>query len=314
MADRDGHRMAGRMARCLAALACVMLLSACAGIPRQEELSLGSDIVSQKVDFAALEVNAHRAAAAYQPPAKIRAAYPGTVRVATPGKEDVQYFIDRDDKAKVQYIVVRGSTDEKNIIEGFEAGLRKDGKIPVPLHMGFDRAAQAIWLDARPYLKTDYRTYLVGHSLGGAVAAILGIYATENGYQVASIVTYGQPRFTTAAGAKQLTFLPLLRVVDGNDLVPMLPPGAVRPYAHVGPEVILLDGPDYVYLDSHDSTRLSVGEFWRDLDFADLKDHKIAEYEARIADKLDGARQVAYNKREGYLPQQKQAAAPSKQP
>jgi triacylglycerol lipase len=306
---------AGCFVRCAAVLAaCLVLVGGCTSIPRQEELRLGSDLVSQKIDFENLEVNAKRAAAAYQPPAKIRSSYPQTVRVATPGMEDVQYFVERDDKAKTQYIVVRGTHDKKNLVEDFTARLRKDRQIKAPIHTGYDLAARAIWADAQPYLKTGYRTYLVGHSLGGAVAAILGIYATEDGYEVASIITYGQPRFTTESGAQMLTFLPLLRVVDANDLVPLLPPGAARPYAHVGPEVILLDGPYYVYLDQHDAMRLSVGEFGREIGLADLKDHKMAEYQVRISEKFDGARQVDYNDRERYIARDRQAAVSQMQP
>lgn len=310
MGDRHGPLL--RSAAAL--LACFIMLAGCASIPRQEALQLGSEVVPYKADFASLEANAKRAKAAYLPPAKIRAAYPDTVRVASPGIEDVQYFIERDDQAKTQYVVVRGTYDKKNLAEDFTARLREDRQIKVPLHTGFDLVAKTIWADAQPYLKKDYRTYLVGHSLGGAAAAIMGIYATEDGYQLASIVTFGQPRFTTASGAQMLTFLPLLRVADANDIVPLLPPGAVNPYAHVGPELLLLDGPDYAYLDASQATKLSIGEFGRNIDTANFRDHKMPEYEMRIAEKLDGARQVDYNDRERYLKSEQQAAAPAKQP
>ena len=38
------------------------------------------------------------AKAAYAKPAQIKSAYPKTIRVATPGGRDVQYFVERDDK------------------------------------------------------------------------------------------------------------------------------------------------------------------------------------------------------------------------
>jgi outer membrane murein-binding lipoprotein Lpp len=293
---------------------CLALVSACTSLPRQELNSLGSQVSTQKVDFAALEADAQRARAAYQPPAQIQAAYPKTVRVATPAKQDVQYFIERDDKAKVQYLVVRGSANDINMKEDFAARIRKDRNIKIPVHSGFDDDAKAIWADAQPYLKKDYQTRLAGHSLGGAVAAILGIYAIEDGYKVQAIHTYGQPKFTTTAGATQLSFLPLLRVVDENDLVPLLPPGLLVPYAHMGPEVILLDGPNYVYLDAPGAEILSKGDMGRDLAVADLKDHKMQNYITRIATKLDGAKPVAYNAREKYIPKTKQEKLAAKQP
>jgi hypothetical protein len=158
-------------------------------------------------------------------------------------------------------------------------------------------------------LKPGYKTYLAGHSLGGAVAAILTIYMIEDGVEVVRVVTFGQPRFTTADGVKRLSFLPLARVVDENDIVPMVPPATAidpifGPYEHVGPEVILLEGRDIVYLPSHDANRISVGEFWRSISFADLKDHEIKKYLKRIAAKAKGTIEVPYNEREKFVSRQ----------
>lgn len=297
-----------------AALLCIGLLAGCSSLPKGELQALGSEVVKQQIDFPTLDVNAKRAKAAYAKPAKIRAAYPNTVRVATPGGRDVQYFIERDDKAKVQYITVRGTMDDTTLKQDFDAKVRDDRATKIPVHTGFDLDARAVWADAQPYLKNGYQTYVVGHSLGGAVAAILGIYMIEDGYKVDKIYTYGQPRFTTSQGVAQLGFLPLLRVVDENDLVPLLPPGAMAnkkygPYEQVGPEVILLEGPDYVYMPSQQASELSLGAFWRGLHVADLKDHKLDNYIKRIEDKFTGSRQVAYNQRENYVAKKKAVAS-----
>ena len=302
-----------RLRQAAAAIMCVAILSGCTSLPKGELQALGSEVVHEKIDFDVLDVNAKRAKAAYATPAQIRAAYPKTIRVATPGGRDVQYFVERDDKAKIQYIVVRGTSDDTTLNEDFDVKLRDDRATKIPSHTGFDLDARAVWKDAQPFMKNGYQTFLVGHSLGGAVAAILGIYMIEDGYKVDKIYTYGEPRFTTSKGVAQLGFLPLLRVVDENDLIPLVPPGVVNnkqygPYEQVGPEVILLSGPDYVYLPSHDATELSLGEFWRDLHVADLKDHKIDNYIRRIEDKITNSRQVAYNSRENYIAK-KQAVA-----
>lgn len=302
-----------RVRQSAAALLCIALLAGCASLPKGELQTLGSEITQQKIDFPTLDVNAKRAKAAYAQPAQIRTAYPKTVRVATPGGRDVQYFIEQDNKAKVQYLVVRGTMDDKTLSEDFDAKVRDDRATKIPIHTGFDQDARAVWTDAQPYLKKGYQTYLVGHSLGGAVAAVLGIYMIEDGYKVDKIYTYGQPRFTTSAGVSQLGFLPLLRVVDENDLVPLLPPDMLvnkkfGPYQQVGPEVILLEGPDYVYLPSQTASELSLGEFWRDMGVADLKDHKLNNYIRRIDDKMVASRQVAYNARENYVAKKKAVA------
>ena len=202
---------------------------------------------------------------------------------------------------------MRGTADQKNFSEDLDITVRTDRQIDIPVDAGFDRAARAIYSDAKPYLQRNYKTYVTGHSLGGAVAALFTIYAIEDGFSVERVITFGQPRFTTAAGAQRLR-LPLIRVIDENDIVPMLPPATEAdpefgPYEHVGPEVILLQGQHYVYLPAHDATRIDVGEFWRSIGIADLPDHKIDHYVSRIADKINGAVEVTYNKRDKYVGQ-----------
>ena len=105
-----------------------------------------------------------------------------------------------------------------------------------------------------------------------------------------------------------------MRVVDENDVVPLLPPDAMvnkafGPYQQVGPEVIVLEGPNYVYLPNQAASELSLGEFWRDMNVANLKDHKLDNYIRRIDEKLDGSHAVAYDARENYAAKQKTVAA-----
>ncbi len=287
----------------LVLMLCCFGVAACSGLPGKDLEALGSQVIPQAVDFSALAVDAKRARAAYLSEAGIRAAYPNTVHVATPGGEGVQYFIERDDKARTQIVTVRGTFGKVNLREDFNIKVREDRKIKIPVHSGFDADARAIYADAAPFLKKGYATSLVGHSLGGAVATIVGIYAIEDGLTVKNITTFGEPRFTTAQGASQLSFLPLLRVVDEYDIVPLLPPstkGKYGDYEQVGPEVILLEGPYYVYLPAPVAREVSVGEFWRDAQLANLDDHKMAAYEARIAAKLKGSKQVPYDARKRY--------------
>ena len=66
-------------------------------------------------------------------------------------------------------------------------------------------------------------------------------------------------------------------------------------YEHVGPEVILRGGSEYVYLDTHDADRLSVGEFWRNITHFSMDDHHMGSYLSNIEEKVrDGVRQVPY--------------------
>lgn len=283
---------------------CSMPLTAC--VSSKEVLALGSTVTQTKVDFVGLYAYAGRAKTAYATETVIRSSYPGTVRVGAPGKTDAQYFVERDDKARTQYIAVRGTANKKNILEDIEVRIREDLAIAIPVHAGFDKTTQAIYADMKPFLKQDYTTYITGHSLGGAIAALLAIYLVQDGYTVAEVVTFGQPKFTTTAGIKRIEFLKITRVVDENDIVPMLPPTTLLNrihglYEHVGPEVILLEGPHYVYLPRHDAARISIGELWRSIDFADLADHHMDKYLARLSAKRTGAVEISYDDREKYM-------------
>ncbi|MEP9387366.1 lipase family protein [Mesorhizobium sp. KR9-304] len=293
---------------------CLMTLTACIGVSRQELLLLGSTVTPAKVDFVELGAYASRSKAAYATEAAIRSKYPATVRVGSPGKTDAQYFLEQDDKAKVQYIAIRGTANRRNLIEDVEMRIREDLALAIPVHAGFDGTARVLYADMTPSLKRDYTTYITGHSLGGALAALLAIHMIEDGYKVDKVVTFGQPKFTTTDGVAKLGFLKLTRVVDENDMVPMLPPTTIvnrlyGVYEHAGPEIILLDGPHYVFLPTHDAGRISIGEFGRSLNIADLKDHHMDNYLSRLAAKSGGAVAVSYDEREKYVAPKKKVAS-----
>ncbi|RWN66245.1 MAG: lipase family protein [Mesorhizobium sp.] len=294
---------------------CAMALTACVGVSSKELQALGSTVTPADVDFTELFAYAGRAKTAYATEAVIRAKYPATVRVGSPGATDAQYFVERDDKTRTQYIAVRGTANRKNIFEDIEIRIRPDLELGLPIHSGFDATSHALYLDMKPSLKQNYKTFVTGHSLGGAIAAILAIYLARDGYDVVRVVTFGQPKFTTAAGVERIGSLSITRVVDENDMVPMLPPVTALinrlhgSYEHVGPEVILLDGPHYVFLPSHDADRISVGEFWRSISFADLADHHMDNYLNRLSTKATGAVAVSYNDRERYIKPSKKHAS-----
>jgi triacylglycerol lipase len=290
-------------------VSCVVSLTACAGISPSELKSIGSEVVHTRIDFGDIYIYAERSNASYQDKKAIKAKYPFTVRINSPDGTQVRYFLERNDKSHTQFITVRGTDNNKNLDEDLDIALREDRQVDIPVipvHAGFDAAARAVHNDLKPQLKPGYRTYMTGHSLGGAVAALLAIYLLEDGVQVERVVTFGEPRFTTAAGAKRLGFLPLTRVVDENDIVPLVPPStfstsAFGPYDQVGSEVILLEGPEFVFLPSHDADRIALGEFWRSLSFADLNDHQMQKYLRRIASKMKEAVEVPYTQREKYI-------------
>ncbi len=291
--------------RCIVLAVAALALGACASLDRTELVQLSTKVDRAVFNFAELSSYGERALYAYKSESEIRKRYPKTIRVATPAGTDIQYFIEQDKATKSQFIVVRGSANSRNFAEDLSFAVIDDAVVKIPIHNGFDQAARTVYADAKPYLVPGYKTYLTGHSLGAAVAAIMTLYLSNDGVTVTRMVGFGQPRFTTAKGVAVFQKLPIIRVVDENDIVPMLPPGTAIDgmhgvYEQVGPEIILLDGPRYVYLDVHDATRISVGELWRSLNFVKLADHSMELYINRLATKYKNALEVDYASREQY--------------
>jgi len=301
--NRRVHRMTFSLPsqRSLAVVAAACLLTflpGCAnGIPKDLQLSLGIT-TPQAIDFSELEYYALRAKAAYADEEEIRRQFPNTTVVKTVQPIDVQYFLETDPQNKTQTIAVRGTANKLNIRQDAEVVLVKDSFLGFLLHKGFRDNAVNVLADIKPHLRKDHMIRVTGHSLGGAIALILSNYIYREGYQVERLVTFGQPKVTddktkhrywqTNPDYKKIT-----RVVRENDPVPMVPP---RPkYGHVGAEVILKEGQDYVFLDAFVADRLSIGDLWRSLGEVETRDHSMELYLSNIQGKVrGGSRQVAY--------------------
>ena len=275
-----------------------LVLSGCAGGLSQNLKQSLSVVAPVNIDFVELNYYAQRSASAYKSANDIREAHPLTTRVATVQPIDVRYFIETDIANREQTLSVRGTAEKPNVWQDIEITLIPDSVLGISLHSGFQTDAVAILEDASPHLRKDFSLRITGHSLGGAVAVILGLYLENEGYNVERVVTFGQPRFTTqeldATSLSNTT-----RVVNDRDLVPMIPPHSVfGAYQHSSPEVILREASDYVYLEKHDADRLSVGDFWRNITNFSLGDHHMDRYLRNIEIKTkSGSNQVPYLQR-----------------
>jgi triacylglycerol lipase len=270
------------------------ILSGCAsGLPLALQKSLAT-VVPLKVDFIEIEFYADRANAAYDDPILIRQKFPRVTRIATVKSVDVRYFIETNQEQKTHTISIRGTTDKPNIWQDIEISLVKDSTLGINLHRGFRDDSQKVYADLKPYLNKNYAIRVTGHSLGGAIAMIVARYLEKDSYIIKRLVTFGQPKITDAhfKGIYDHT----IRVAHDQDVVPMMPPITLaHKYIHLGPELILLTGPDYVYLKTHDAERLSIGQFWRNLSHFSTKEHHMASYLKNIQGKIkNGANQVAY--------------------
>lgn len=276
----------------------VFLVGCASSLPQILQQSL-SVVAPHKVDFTELEYYAKRSYAAYSPESAIREQFPQTTRVITIKSIDVLYFVETDRKLKRQTISVRGTANKPNFWQDVEARMVKDSVLGIYLHRGFRNDAMKVHKDIKQYIKKGYSIRVTGHSLGGGVAMILAGYLHKHGYNVERLVTFGQPKVTNKGG--ETFFIDgLTRVAHDDDVVPMLPPSTFQllaggRYEHMGPELILRSGPNYVYLPSHDADRLSVGELWRNLTNFTTKQHHMASYLGNIQEKIkNGSRQVPY--------------------
>lgn len=282
------------------ATACLLVfLTGCAGtIPKDLQQSL-SVVTPQTVDFRELEYYALRSKAAYAPEEEIRRQFPNTNVVKTVESINVQYFVETDPKTKTQLISIRGTANKMNRRQDAKVILVKDSSLGILLHKGFRDDAQKVLADLRPHLQKDYTIRLTGHSLGGAIALILTNYIYQEGYKVERLVTFGQPKVTDDKSNHQYRqvnpdYKKITRVVRENDPIPMVP--ARQKYGHVGPELILREGQDFVLLDANEADRLSIGDFWSNLGDTRLKEHSMELYLSNIQQKIKaGAKQVAYN-------------------
>ena len=128
----------------------------------------------------------------------------------------------------VTILIFRGTDNVKNVWTDIDARPTKDDSLDgAYLHRGFKDAATWIFEDIKRDYTLEKTVYLTGHSLGGAVAQIIGLWLHNAGYHV-QIYTFGSPKVsTTFFGNRPIHY----RVLVRNDPVPFVPP---YPFLHSG--------------------------------------------------------------------------------
>lgn len=263
-----------------------------AGRPQQP-----GDTFRPEPSFPLLYSLAARAYSAYGTPEQIRTRYGEDTLVRHLPGVDVQYFVTFHPEHRLQVVSIRGTASWRDVLDDADLVQQIDHLTGVVVHAGFDRATDALWADLQDSLRRDYRTRITGHSLGGAIAAVLMMHLLADDYTLDQVVTFGQPKVTDAAGAARYADAPVMRVVDEHDVVHFLPPETLvgeshGRYEHIGPEVVLLDGIDYLFHDEHRSDSLLAESFWTNLLHESASDHHIAHYIDRLRPKVAGAAKV----------------------
>ena len=217
-----------------------------------------------------------------------------------------------DDSQQLQWIAVRGTDNLRNwlvdsdYVEKHCSQKFAEQTLSIDLHSGFYQASTAVWEAIQRHLNQNYKTRITGHSLGGAIAAILMMFCKDAGYSLDKCITFGQPKITNRDGAKKAAHLPLLRVINQEDVVPTVPPNSLLNlkrggYVHFVPEV-QLEPNSYVFRSEHNERSLNEGFWWRLLNedikniLGDCKEHYMQNYLHNLTSNLESSKQ-----REQYL-------------
>ena len=172
------------------------------------------------------------------------------------GQDEFAYDVVQD--RGVTIISIRGTDNAKNVLTDLDARPFKDRKLGVQVHRGFRDASEKLKNDIIENVALEENIILTGHSLGGAIAQILGLWFEDDAYEV-QIYTFGSP----AVMIEQMWEDGHFRVYLENDPVPFLPP---FPYMHWG---IRINAETLGWDENH-----PVGDVTK----IDARDHSIKEY------------------------------------
>ena len=134
----------------------------------------------------------------------------------------------------ITIITVRGTANENNVLADLDARLVKDDVLGIYLHKGFKDASTYVmqsidntFVNNAKLYTLEHTVYITGHSLGGAIAQIVGMWLHLKGKNV-QIFTYGSPKVSSEVLDSQPTHF---RVSNPVDPIPMSP---MWPFRHTG--------------------------------------------------------------------------------
>jgi hypothetical protein len=286
-----------------------LALASCRALPQVPP----ADAEAPALDFRRIyHLTEVYAAVRYDDAAKIRAdwaPYYDRLEVVDLQRTRNRYLVGTLEAARRQEIVIRGTTNLKNIFYDARVGLRWNRELGLRLHAGFEAMALVLHEDILPRLDRGCELTVMGHSLGAAEAVILGMLLARDGFRVQRVYASGQPRVTDAAGALKYAGFGVLRIVNDNDPVPLLPPHG---YRHLGPAVLLLDEAYFCYLNGDFQHERLAADLWQNRNRGErvpeqFREHSVLDYLARLNPKLTSAVQVPFAQRWRFLPDPRSA-------
>jgi len=157
------------------------------------------------------------------------------------GEQKVEVAFEVKQDNGISIIVIRGTANDANVLSDIDVRLVDDARTGIKLHKGFRDVAVTIMQILDNTHTIEHTVHVTGHSLGGAVAQIIGMWLHKRGKNV-QIFSYGSPKVSNQVLSEgQPTHW---RVVRRSDPIPFTPPW---PYSHTGLFIDSLDldwGPD----------------------------------------------------------------------
>ena len=141
-------------------------------------------------------------------------------------KDEVAFEVKQDNGISI--IIIRGTANDANVLSDIDVRLVDDARTGIKLHKGFRDVAVTIMQIIDTTKTLEHTVHVTGHSLGGAVAQIIGMWLHTRGKNV-QIYSYGSPKVSNQvlSGGQPSHW----RVVRNSDPIPFTPPW---PYAHTG--------------------------------------------------------------------------------
>ena len=195
-------------------------------------------------------------------------------------KDEVAFEVKQENGISI--IIIRGTANEANVLSDIDVRLVSDTRTGIKLHKGFRDVAVTIMQIIDTSTTTgrntvqgqtltyplEHTVHVTGHSLGGAVAQIIGMWLHKRGKNV-QVFSYGSPKVSSEVlSSGQPTHW---RVVRRSDPIPFTPPW---PYAHTG---LFIDSQDLDWGPDNDNGLISQ---------TDGLDHAIAKYVTTLKEQL----------------------------
>ena len=181
-------------------------------------------------------------------------------------KDEVAFEVKQVDGISI--IVIRGTANDANVLSDIDVRLVSDTRTGIRLHKGFRDVAVNIMQIIDTTKTLEHTVHVTGHSLGGAVAQIIGMWLHKRGKNV-QIYSYGSPKVSSEvlSGGQPNHW----RVVRRSDPIPFTPPW---PYSHTG---LFIDSQDLDWGSDNDNGLISQ---------TDGLDHAIAKYVTTLKEQL----------------------------